>query len=264
MKVKISAPKIKLKTGTQKIKPIAESLDIMPSKDAQSFNGLYDNVSVSGDNNLTAENIKKDVSIFGVEGNYEPEIKLQNKSVSITENGIQTVSADNGYDGLQEIEVTVNIETGGIKQITIDENVSYSQSDKIMSLITEVNNVDLSKVKYHKFGSLFQGCTNLKKVVSLNTAGVTFAYGMFRHCQSLVDIPILDMSASNEMGNMFQNCSSLSNESLNNILAMCIGTVAYTGVKTLRYLGLSQAQAETCMTLSNYQAFLDAGWTTGY
>lgn len=73
MKVKINAPKIKLKTGTQKIKPNAESLEITPSKDAQSFQGLYDNVSVSGDNNLTAENIKKDVSIFGVEGRYEPE-----------------------------------------------------------------------------------------------------------------------------------------------------------------------------------------------
>lgn len=34
--------------------------------------------------------------------------------------------------------------------------------------------------------------------------------------------------------------------------------------KTLKYIGLSAEQATKCTTLSNYQAFLDAGWTTGF
>ena len=38
----------------------------------------------------------------------------------------------------------------------------------------------------------------------------------------------------------------------------------YTNRKTLAYIGLTSAQATKCTTLSNYQAFLDAGWTTGY
>ncbi|MGN1301209.1 MAG: hypothetical protein ACI4U9_01605 [Clostridia bacterium] len=47
---------------------------------------------------------------------------------------------------------------------------------------------------------------------------------------------------------------------------MCINAVGITGsvYKTLKYLGLTSTQATICTTLSNYQAFLDAGWTTGY
>ena len=63
---------------------------------------------------------------------------------------------------------------------------------------------------------------------------------------------------------MFSNCPSLSDESLNNILAMCTNASSYTRTKTLAYIGLTLEQAEKCMTMSNYQAFLDAGWTTGY
>ena len=34
--------------------------------------------------------------------------------------------------------------------------------------------------------------------------------------------------------------------------------------KTLKQTGLTQEQATTCQSLSNYQAFVNAGWTTGY
>ena len=34
--------------------------------------------------------------------------------------------------------------------------------------------------------------------------------------------------------------------------------------KTLKYIGLTSAQANKCKTLSNYSAFTAAGWTTGY
>ena len=66
------------------------------------------------------------------------------------------------------------------------------------------------------------------------------------------------------MNGMFQSCTLLTQESLNNILQMCINATSFTGTKTLKYLGLSSTQATTCQSLSNYQAFLNAGWTTGY
>lgn len=34
--------------------------------------------------------------------------------------------------------------------------------------------------------------------------------------------------------------------------------------KILAYIGLSSAQATTCQTLSNWDAFVAAGWSTGY
>lgn len=157
-----------------------------------------------------------------------------------------------------------NIPIGETKKITIDESVSYSQGNKIMSLITEVNNVDLSKNRYTSFGSLFDGCINLTKVENLNTTGVTFAFAMFRYCQSLIDVPELDMSASTDISSMFKSCVSLSDTSLNNILAMCTKAIAYTGTKDLKTIGLSSSQATKCESLSNYRAFIEAGWTTGY
>ena len=65
---------------------------------------------------------------------------------------------------------------------------------------------------------------------------------------------------------MFLNCPNLSNESLNNILEMCTTAVkiTYANSKKLSNLGLNSSQANICKTLSNYNAFRNAGWTTGY
>ena len=45
---------------------------------------------------------------------------------------------------------------------------------------------------------------------------------------------------------------------------MCANATSYTGTKTLAYIGLTSAQANKCKSLSNYSAFIAAGWTTGY
>ena len=66
------------------------------------------------------------------------------------------------------------------------------------------------------------------------------------------------------MRDMFKDCNNLSNESLNNILAMCASAENYTDTKALTILGITEEQAEICKGLSNYQAFKDAGWTLKY
>lgn len=68
-----NAQQYELESSIVRVKPESESIDITPAKESQKFEGLYDTVNVSGDENLVAENIKKDVSIFGVEGSYKPE-----------------------------------------------------------------------------------------------------------------------------------------------------------------------------------------------
>lgn len=98
----------------------------------------------------------------------------------------------------------------------------------------------------------------------LDTSNVTNMYNMFAGCSSLTLIPLLNTSNATSMNGMFSNCTSLSNESLNNILAMCTNATSYTGTKTLKYIGINATQATTCQSLSNYSAFTSAGWTTGY
>lgn len=87
---------------------------------------------------------------------------------------------------------------------------------------------------------------------------------MFYECTSLTTVPLLNTSKATNVSGMFSGCTSLSNESLNNILAMCTNATSYTRTKTLKYIGLTSTQATTCQSLSNYSAFTAAGWTTGY
>ena len=116
-------------------------------------------------------------------------------------------------------------------------------------------------------GAMFQNCINLTEIPQLDTSEVTDMISMFANCTSLTTIPLLDTSKVTSiigMDSMFADCTSLSDESLNNILAMCANATSYTGTKTLKYIGLTSVQATRCESLSNYSAFTSAGWTTGY
>lgn len=110
--------------------------------------------------------------------------------------------------------------------------------------------------------------SNIQSMDKIDTNKVLYFTQAFQYCDFLKDVPVFDFSSvtmANNLYRMFYQCENLTDTSLNNILASCIaGTNIKSGTKTLKYIGLTQAQAETCQTLSNYQAFLDAGWTTGY
>ena len=114
---------------------------------------------------------------------------------------------------------------------------------------------------------MFASCNNLISVNKIEGALQSCAR-MFEYCEKLVTIPELDCSNLNSsvaMQNIFDGCPMLSNESLNNILNTCAkSNIKNSSYKTLKFIGLTSDQATTCEGLSNYQAFLDAGWTTGY
>lgn len=108
-------------TGTMEASsaPILQEKTITPSTAAQSItadNG-YDGLSkvtVNGDANLTADNIKSGTTIFGVKGSYAGSSpKLQSKSVTYTSNGTAKVTPDAGYDGLSSVDVTVDVAGSG-------------------------------------------------------------------------------------------------------------------------------------------------------
>jgi len=129
--------------------------------------------------------------------------------------------------------------------------------------LTQVPDFNITKsTSTHR---MFIYCYNLISAPNLDLRNVTSCNLMFYDCKSLVDVPFYNIRNAGLVSSMFYNCNNLSNNSLNNIMAMCT-TITNTNVtnKTLKNIGLSQNQTNICKTLSNYSAFTSAGWTTGY
>lgn len=129
--------------------------------------------------------------------------------------------------------------------------------------LEEIPLIDTSKGT--SFGYMFYSCSKIKTIPTLNMTNAQYLFSMFNSCTLLENVPFIDISNAVDISSMFKNCNNLSNESLNNILQMCItATKIKSANKTLKYIGLSSAQADICKNLSNYQNFLDSGWVTGY
>ena len=112
----------------------------------------------------------------------------------------------------------------------------------------------------------FYNCENLDSLPLLDTSNVTNMKFMCRGCLLLKDVPILNTSKVVQMQSAFQNNPKLSDNSLDNILQMCINATNYTETKTLYYIGFNSAlqNASKIQALPHYQDFIDAGWTIGY
>ena len=159
---------------------------------------------------------------------------------------------------------------GSSGEYNVKMNTTFTtENHMIVNQITEIpSNLDTSGVT--DFQNMFSGLKLITTIPTIDTSYATTMQQMFLNCNNLITIPLLDtskLSSRNSFVNIFMNCANLSNSSLNNILQMCANATTYNSksyVKTLAHLGLSSEQATTCQGLSNYQAFLDAGWTTGY
>lgn len=122
---------------TKSVVPSDRQQVITPDRD---YDGLSE-VTVSGvtaaiDQNITASNIKDGVTILGVTGTYDPQPSLESKTASYTANGTYTITPSTGYDGMDEVEVTVNVAGG-----------SGTQCPDWSSIGWDCNNVENSELK---------------------------------------------------------------------------------------------------------------------
>lgn len=173
-----------------------------------------------------------------------------------------------------------------IKYLDISNVTNTDYLATSCSNLLEVNLSFTSKITSMQY--MFSNCNKLREIPLFDTSNVTNMQGAFLLCNSITTIPLFDTSKVTNMSSAFARCanlttipllntskvtnfenifiqsSNLSNESLNNILQMCINATSYRGTKTLSKLGLSSTQATICQTLSNWNDFVSAGWTTGY
>jgi surface protein len=119
------------------------------------------------------------------------------------------------------------------------------------------------KVKWGEY--IFNNCSSLIDISELDFTEADNIEKIFQACTSLANVPIKNLKNITRLQSAFINCNALTNESLNNIMASLLTlTSKYTQTKTLKYIGLSSAQATTCTTLSNWAALEAKGWSTGY
>ena len=115
---------------------------------------------------------------------------------------------------------------------------------------------------------MFNYCSNLEEVPQFDLGKVTSSARMFRFCTKLKNVPAFNLASVTSTMNidsMYAGCNALTSDSLNNVLATILTLPSNVGgTKTLRYLGLSSTQANTCTGLSNWSSVSALGWTTGY
>lgn len=117
--------------NVEDIPAVVESLSITPTTSEQSFtptSGVdgYSPVTVSAvdssiDANITAGNIKKDITILGVTGTLEEGPQINNQNISVTTDG--TYTAEQGYTGLGTVTVTAGAVASAATQNEIAEEL---------------------------------------------------------------------------------------------------------------------------------------------
>lgn len=147
------------------------------------------------------------------------------------------------------------------KKVVLPNGITFGEVESMATDFSWLADADTSNLIQLMY--TFYRIDNLTSIPLFNTENVIGFYETFNGCSNLQTVPEFNTNKVITFRRAFNLCTSLSNESLNNILAMCTNS-AVTANKTLNFIGLTSEQATICTTLSNYQAFLDAGWTTGY
>lgn len=123
-------------------------------------------VTITKPATLIAGNVKKDVNIGGVVGTLEPQKEEQEKPITITANGSQTVTPDAGKV-LSKVTITTNVPATPTEEKTVE--LALADGNQVINPTAGKN---ISKVTITKPATLLP--ENIKKGVTI--AGVTGTY----------------------------------------------------------------------------------------
>ena len=233
---------LSLDTAVIKIEPPLENLEVTPTKEQQTFNHEnsygYDNVTINPipdeyiipDGTLPiTENTTYDVREFAkVTASVHPAPNLQDKDITIKENGTHFVSADDEYDGLNQVSVTVSgisdfkpryISFYYFNEVDLNNETSTLNTSNMTDMSNmfyycrQLRSLDLSKFdtsNVKKMGSMFYNCLSLETIdfTGWDTSNVTYMYSMFYGCNALrsPDLSGFNMSKVTDIGSMFSGC----------------------------------------------------------
>lgn len=237
-------------TGTYDPQPNLQSKSVNPTTSAQTvspdsgYDGLSQ-VSITAvtsaiDANIAAGNIKDGVTILGITGTYDPQPNLESQTASYTANGTYTITPSTGYDGMSDVEVTVNVsgsncpdwssigwDCNDVAASGIDADVAYT-AQKLANYTDFTNGYWQSDTNLVYAPNIiirnaytFKGDTNLTNVPNfvfksgLTPNGITISElsitGMFENCKSLrtINLNLIDSGDGSESNGYVSNCSSM-------------------------------------------------------
>ena len=166
---------------------------------------------------------------------------LQEKTATIVQNGSQTITPDEGFDGMSSVQINAAI-TGDSSAIDFSPIVYSAEfSAEVNSNIN--NDVAYSKTLYDAWNPsrtsasfLYSYNTKLVYAPAIDTSNVTDFNAMFFSCTNLTTIPLLDTSNVNDIHSMLYGCSSLKSvpafntSNVTNISNMLCGCSSITSV----------------------------------
>lgn len=178
-----------------KVKAIeSEELNIVPSSEEQINEGIFNKVTVQGDNNLIAENVKEGTEIFGVAGTA----KVTNAKIT-----------DASYLFYLEVRIDYLNELLVLCQNVTNTSRMFYACINLKSL--DLSNFDTSKVTNMSY--MFYSCNNLASLdlSNFDTSKVKDMTYMFSACSGLSSLDLSNFDASKiiVVGYMFSNCNSL-------------------------------------------------------
>ena len=144
------------------------------------------------------------------------------------------------------------------------QNMSYMFSS--CYALKELPNINTSNAT--NMSSMCQDVKLIKTCPNFDTSKATDLSYMFYMSSgsqtSLENVPILDTSSCTNMLAMFRYCTALSDQSLDNILVMCINSQVQRNKSLAGIFGSGVVVynlIQRCHQQPHYQDFLDAGWT---
>lgn len=259
------ADSIREKTGSsEKIKPSEMSNEI-------------DNLPSGGSTDLDWQTIGYDKRPNVIDYGYEYAQEIQ-------KNWTPSTSLDNKFSNDKDIRFMplVDTSTATSMQSMFSNCSSLCSIAKIdTSNVSRMNSMFdscyalasiplLNTSKVVNFQTFCASCQSLKEIPKLDFASANNFYLMFSGCSSLTKVPVLNIKtiqSSIGITNMFRYCLKLTDESLDNILQMCVGIESYSGTRKLSTLGINDSNVypvSRIEALPHYQDFINAGWTIGY
>lgn len=212
----------------------------------------------------TTEIITPDADVYGLSKvEVSTDIPLESKQITITENGTTTIEASEGFEGIESVEVTTDVNDGldfseiydaeQANEINLDYKkwINYAKAVKSSwdGMRTSFNassyfgnptfkqimyfpKVDWSNVKTVRFDS----CYALKRIYFKNLKPTNADYLFFR-CLSLEGFEGIDFSECTSMVNSFGLCGYFGEVELNttsrllNIDSLCMDSIGIRAIK---------------------------------